>query len=317
MSVLAEQEVSVTKPKGKVEEMYIETLTKGESGYVRDDTIGTAFEDKINCAGTEFIPSTGNMAEEILDTKGQPTGRFKNVAIRYIKNCPIIKVQDQIKEGYEKSRISTTDAISITKGKALIKREGDIALFDYLKNVYYNQKAPNRPKSAKALYTVVEVEQKVNAVNEVKFIQAKAISYVEGLCLKGANGSYRYKENEIDNLLTALNVFGGDNYSEKINVLTREAEQKPENFLNVATALKSTVATEIAHALELNVIQFEGNTAQYVDGKQIVGTVPAEFKAQNKKIEALAEMLKTPEYAQAYQDLKAKLEIAEEKQLKA
>lgn len=315
MSVAAQESKEVVKA-GKAPEMYIETLTKGESGYVRDDTVGTPFEDRIDCAGIEFIPNTGFMAEEIRDKEGNGTGRYKNVKIRYIKNCEMIRVDEQKAAGVEKSPISTTDAIHLKKGKDIIKREGDIALYDFLRNVFYNAKAPNRPRTAKALFTVVELEKNVSDLNEKDFLQAKAVMFVDGLVMKTGK-AHKFKENKIDNLLTALNTFGGDSYADKIRVLTSKAKEDPKSFLDIATKLEGVVVTEIAHSIQLAVIQFVGNTAQYIDGKNIVGVVPEECKSQAKKIEALAELLKTPEYAQAYQELKAKLELAEEKELQA
>lgn len=299
----------------KVPTMYLEVVTQGDSGYVRDDTKGTAHEEKISCAEVTFVPNVGKMAEEIVDEKGTGTGRFKNVPIRYIKDCPYIKVSDQKTHGYEKNTIATNDAIVIKKGKAIIKEEGDLALFSYIKNVFYNLSAPNRPRTAKAIFKVVEVEKNVSVINEGKFLQAKAIMFVETLVLKTGN-TYKYKEDKIDNILTALSLFGGDNYSDKIRVLTDHAEKNPKTFLDIVSKMDNITITEVSHCLELNVIAFEGNSAVYVEGKKLVGIVNAEAKSTAKKIDALAELLQTPEYAQAYTELRAKLEIAQENNLK-
>ncbi len=299
----------------KIPTMYLEVVTQGDSGYVRDDTRGTAHEEKISCAEVTFVPNVGKMAEEILDESGKGTGRFKNVPIRYIKDCPYIKVSEQKQHGYEKNTIATNDAIVIAKGKAIIKKEGDLALFDYLQNVFYNSAAPNRPRTAKAIFKVVEVEKNVSTINEGKFLQAKAIGFVETLVLKTGN-SYKYQENKIDNILTALSLFGGDNYSDKIRVLTDYAEKHPKDFLDMTSKLDNITITEVSHSIELSVVQFEGNTLVYVADKKVVCIVPSEAKSQMKKIEAAAEVLKTPEYSQAYTELKAKLEIAQENSLK-
>lgn len=309
---LVEKEIQ----KEEVPSMYIEVVAKGQSGYTLDGTAGTPHEQSINCAEITFIPNTGKMAEPILNAGGKPTGNFRNVEIRYIKDCPTIRVDEQRKLGYEKSSIATNDSIAIKKGNALIKREGDVSFYDYLYFVYYNETAPNRPRSAKVLYRIVEVEKNVSRFNEDRFLQAKAISTVETLVLRVGKG-YKFKENKIDNLLTALELFGGDNYSDKIRVLTDYAEKQPKDFLDIASKLDNITITEVTHAIELNVIGFEGNTAQYVETKTVVGIVNSEAKITAKKIEALAELLKTPEYAQAYTELKAKLEIAQEKIFKA
>lgn len=305
-----------TKP-DEVPTMYIEVVTTGESGYVRDDTRGTPYEETINCAGITFVPNSGKMAEEIIDEKtGRPTGRFKNVPIRYIKDCPYIKVEDQKRFGYEKNSIATNDAIVITKGKSIIKREGDIALFDYLFNVFYNTTAPKRPRTAKAIFKVVEVEKKVNSGNEDKFLQAQAIIAVSTLVIKTGN-SYKYKESKIDNILTAIEKFGGDNYSDKIKVLTDYAEKQPKSFLDITSKLENITITELMEAIELDLIRIAGSTAEYVESKKILASIPPELKSTAKKMEYVAELLQTPEYAQAYTEFRAKLEIAQEKSLQA
>ena len=295
--------------KQQVPKMFIELVDIGNSGWVREDTLGTDTEEVLNCAGLVPIPPTGMMAEEILDEKGQPTGDFKNVEIRYIKNCKFIKVEDQKKYGYEPHRAGV-DIIHIKNGKELIERKGDVGKFDYLANVYYNASAPNRSNGAKALFKVVDNVKVVDKVNEDKFLQAEAISYVKTLLIKNGK-EYQYKESKIDSILNMLGKHGGENYSEKINTLTSEAEKQPAKFLEAVTQLEQVTITEVSHALELNVIMFEGSSVVYVADKKVLCLLDGNVKSQDKKINALADLLKTPEYAQAYQELKAKNEVAE------
>ncbi len=302
--------------KEKVPTQLLELIDKQDSGYVRDDTKGTAFEEKIQCASVLFVPNSGYMSEEII-VDGKKTGRFANVKIRYIKGCPYIKPEEQLKFGWEKNSIPLEDTIIIKKGQSIVKDEGDRALYEYMSKVYYNESAPNRPLRAKALFKVNEVNKKVETVNENKFIQAKAIGYVETLCFKKANGEYEYKETQIDNILTLLNEFGGNDYSEKINVLTRYAEKQPNHFLTTVTKMDDLLTLEVTHALELDVIKFNGNTVEYVKDKKVLANLGTETLSNPKKIEALSNLLRTPEYEQAYKELKVKIEIAQETQLKA
>jgi hypothetical protein len=257
------------------------------------------------------------MSEEMLDANGKGTGTFRNVKIRYIKNCPLIKVEEQKAAGWDKHPIPSNDVIQVSKGKTIVKREGDTALYDYLEKVFYNESAPHRPRSAKAIFKVVKLEEKTETLNEKDFIMADAINFVQGLVLKVGDKSYKYQESKIDNILTALSLFGGDTYPDKVNVLTYQAKQSPYEFLQIVKKLEQTVITEVTHAIELNVVRFEGTSLEYCDNKKVVLTIGAEYKAQDKKIIAAADMLKTPEYAQAYQELKAAMEIAKEKNLKA
>lgn len=299
--------------KSTVPSMYLETLQKSDSGYVRDDTAGTAYEERIDTAGITFIPNTGIMREEVIDEKTQKSVGYVNVPIRYIKNCPYIRVDDQKKYGFEPAKIPSIDAISLRKGKAIVKDEGD-KLYEYLKNVNYNLSNPKRSPSAKALFKVVEVEKKVSDNNEFEFVRARAITYVESLVLKTGN-SYKYKEDKIDNILTLIGVHGGDNYSEKINSLTHAAKNNPVVFLQMVTKADDILTTEVSHALELNVIAFKGNSVEGVDDKKIYANLGTEKMSQDRKITVFAELLRTPEFAGAYQEIKTKTELAHEKTL--
>ena len=306
---------SVSKPEA-VKEMYLELVDTGDSGYVLDGSENTPFKETINCAGLAYVPSTGKMSVEIKDDNGKGTGRYRNVSIRYIKDCPYIDVEEQKKFGWDKSKIPSVDAIQIFKGKTLIKREGDVALFDYLEKVFYNQTAVGRPKTAKAIFKVVSVIGKVDEVNEGEFLKAKAISYVSSLAVQKGKGQYSFKEAKIDNILTMLKLFGGDNYSEKINVLTVAAKKNPKDFLDAVTALEQVTLTEVSHALELNVIKFDGKSVQYVGDNKVLATLSEDANTQPKKIGEFSGMLQTPEFAAVYQELKAKIELAKDAQLK-
>lgn len=304
----------MSNQKSQVPVMYLETLQRQDSGYVRDDTAGTAYEEKIDTAGITFIPNIGSMREQVLDVNEKPTGGWMDVPIRYIKNCPYIRVDEQKKYGFEPHKIPSYDAISLKKGKAIVENSGD-KLYEYLKNVNYNLSNPNRSPKAKPLFKVVEIEKKVNDSNELDFVRARAVIYVESLVLKTGN-SYKYKEDKIDSILTLIGVHGGDNYSEKINSLTHAAKNNPVVFLQMVTKADDILTVEVTHALEANVITFKGNTVEGVEDKKVYANLGTEKMSHDRKITVLAELLRTPEYASAYQDIKTKTELAQEKMLK-
>lgn len=316
----------------KVPTMFISLLDQQDSGWVCDDTVGTTHEKRISAPGVLFIPNKGKRSEPILDDNGKVVG-YKNIPIQYIKGCDVIDVEEQRKRGFKPdertglynqgSGIPSNDAIVIKKGDALIKREGDTALFDYLSVVHFSLSAPYRPKGAKAIYKVVELEKQTEVLNEKDFLESDAVNYVQSLLIKQGKG-YKYKEDKIDNLLSILGLYGGDNYPNKINTLTLAAKGKinqdgititTKQFLDIVTKLDETTITEVTHALQLDVIKFEGNSVVYTDGNKVLASLGENKMKQNQKIEALSELLKTPEYAQSYQELKAKSELAQEKAL--
>ena len=52
----------------EVPTMFIELVNQQDSGFTRDDTKGTPYEETIKTAGVLFIPNRGKMAEEIIET---------------------------------------------------------------------------------------------------------------------------------------------------------------------------------------------------------------------------------------------------------
>lgn len=289
--------------------LILETLERRDSGYVNLDTKGTAHEERIDTASVRFVPNRGKMAKK--DTNG----RTIYVPIRYIKGSSEIEVSKQKELGITPN-LPEADTIQIDKGVKIVKEEGDLALYNYLSNVFYNVDAPHRSKNAKAIFRVVQVDKKSESLNEKSFLRADAVNYVAGLVLRTGKDSFRYQEAKIDNILEVMNVLGGDSYSQKINALTRLAESDPAGFLQKVKTLENVVITEITHALELSVITFVGNNVEYVEDKKVVANLGDAKMKKDKQIEALSDLLRTPEYASAYQELKAKTEIAAEKNFK-
>lgn len=313
----------------KIPSMFISLIDQQDSGWVCDDTAGTPNEKRICSAGMFFIPNKGKRCEPILDSNGKTIG-YKNILIQYIKGCDVIDVEEQRKRGFrpdskgvynQGSGIPSNDTIAIKKGNSLTKREGDTALFDYLSVVTYNLSAPHRNKKDKAFFKIIELEKQTETLNEKDFLEADAVAYVQTLLIKQGKG-YKYKEDKIDSLLSVLGIYGGDNYPSKINTLTLAAKGKisqdgayitTKKFLEIVTKLDETIITEVTHALQFDVIKFEGNSVISTDSNKVMAFLGDAKMKQNQKIEAFSELLKTPEYSQSYQELKAKLELAQEK----
>lgn len=296
----------------KVDTIILEWINQRDSGYRRDDMKGSPLEGRITCGSQCGIPNTGKMAKKIIEDGKE---KIVYVPIRYIKGCDEIEISEQKKRGYEPNAIKTEDKIYLTKGAALVKDEGDRAFFKYLSNVFYNEDAPMRSKRAVALFRIAKKEEKLSADNELDFAMGKALGYVESLVSKKGKESI-YNEAKIDSVLSILGKFGGTSTSEKIRVLTHEAKTKPVLFLQTVTKLDDLVTTEIAHALELDVIHFVKNTAEYVEDKEVLAHLGDEKLKQSDKIVKLSEILRLPEYEGQYNKFKIKLEIAQENSLK-
>lgn len=301
----------------KVETIVLEWINQRDSGYRRDDMKGSPLEGRITCGSQCGIPNTGKMAKTITETdkNGKPVEKIVFVPIRYIKGCDEIEIAEQKKRGYEPNAIKTEDKIYLNKGTAVVKDEGDRAFFKYISNVFYNEDAPNRSKRAVALFRIAKKAEKVSADNEVDFARGRALGYVEGLTSKKGK-EFSYDETRIDSTLSILSKFGGETPDEKIKVLVHEAKNNPVEFLKLVTKLDDLIVTQITHALELDVIHFSGNSAEYVDDKKILAQLGDGKMKQSAKITKLSEMLRLPEYEGQYNEFKIKLEIAQENSLK-
>lgn len=303
-----------TATKQKVETMVVEWCNQRDSGYRPDGGNNSPLDSKVTCGSQCFIPNTGKMAREILNDKGEGTGKFEYVAIRYVKGCQEIEVELQKKMGVNPSRITTEDQIMLPKGNGLFKNEGDLALYKYVANVFWNEDAPNRSKNVKSLYRIVKKEQKVTSGNELEFAKAEAVIYVKKLVTKTGN-EYKYNEAKIDSCINILSLPNLGSYSDKISVLTQKANQKPIEFLQTVTKLDDTLTTEISYALQLDLIRFAGNVAEYCDDKKILASLGEGQMKQAAKITKLADLLNMDEYKGAYEEFKIKLELAQEKSI--
>ena len=290
----------------KAKEMLIEVIDQQKSGFILDGTKGTASEQQITAPTICFIPNTSTIRNE----KGE------NVKIRYIKDCDTIFVADQEERKIRPSDIKTNDVIAIKKGHERMVREGDIALFDYVEICSWNASSTKRSPKVQPLIRVVEVNTKEEANNEYRFIKADAVKYVSSL-VKKVKGGYEYNEAKIDSIANVLNLFG-DTPSSKIDAIANYAERKPLDFLQLVTKLDDNIVTHISHAIELMVIRIDGTNVVYNGDSKVVANLGDNLKSAKtgKKIEALSELFKTPEYAEKFNELKARIEIAKEENFK-
>jgi hypothetical protein len=293
--------------------MLIEYTDQRDSGWVLDGTRGKPHHTELRAPSKAFIPNTGFRAA----FEGEEGRKVKvNKAIRYIKNCPFIDVDEQKKHGFEPhTKQPAVDKIVIDKGYATIVREGDVALYDYLQAVYYNESNEHRTASATALFRVVELDKKAETVNEKDFIVAEAVSYIsKNLVLKTGKDTYKYNEAKIDTVCSLLSVYA-ETPSQKVVAITSFAKVYPEEFLSRIRSLENTTVTDITHALQLNVIKFNENSVVYVNKDKVITSLGSGTMTQAQKVKKLADLLQTPEYNAQYTELRAELEAAKEKDL--
>lgn len=299
--------------KSKVDVLYIEKIGMHGSGWIQDDTIGTANPIEISWPSQFIIPNTGFRKKETTDSKGKKT--WINEPIRYIKDCPVISVAEQKSHGIEPSPVPSNDAIMIEKGFGVIPREGGtVGLYDYLNEVYYNGSNPDRVERATALYKVLKMDEKNEEEIEDTMIQAEATKFV-GTLYEKKGKLYVYNENLIDGICNLLQVFS-DSYSSKIKTLLTVARANPKIFMDKIQRWQQTTLTEVSHALEMGIIEFKENSVPYKTKDKLMCTLGNEKLSRDQKIEKLSDWLRTADGHEAYMELKAELEAAKAKILK-
>lgn len=307
---MRDEEVDVLEAE-KPPMLFIELVDQGNSGFIQDDTINTNTPIQLRAPSVRFIPNTGYRRgkREVVKNGKTKIERF-NEAIRYIKNEEIIVLADQKRLGIEPSPLHREDKIAIEKGFAVIVREGaTIGLYDYILEAYYNDSNPDRSDRATPLYKIVELDKQAERINEDELIAADAVKFVGSLYEKMGKNVYRYNEDKIGAICEMLAIVA-HTPATRIQALMSLAKQRPEWFMDRVTLLEQTTLTEVAHALELNVIRFNANVAEYVTSDKILRALGPGKMSHDVKMGKLADWLRTSEGHEAYMQLKAEIEIA-------
>ena len=286
--------------------MYLELMEKRNSGFVKNGTDGTAFHEELNCPNIRWIPNSGFKAIE-EDHNGVKTVVFKE--IRWIKHCSIIDKDEQDRRNIKPNRIE--DKIPFEKGFATIAREGStISLYDYLKDVFYSKDSENRPERADAIYRVMQLDKQAEEIDERDIEMADAIKLVASLRTQvGKDKSYKYNEERLNAMCTLCAVHA-DSTATKFHALMSLAKARSKWFVDLVVKFEQTILTEVTHAVELEIVRFDGNTALYKDGEKVIKNLGTGNLAKDTKIEKLSDFLKTTEGNVHLTELRAKIEVA-------
>lgn len=301
-----------TKTKEGIPIVFLELTDQGDSGFVMDGTERSGMPQVLRNPTVSWIPTEGT--EVYLDEKGIR----RNRKIRHIKDCETIYPQEQEKNGFTPNR--TTDKIPFDNGFASVEEQGStVATFKYLLASTYYLDNPLRPATATPLYKEVKINEKAMEMLDEDEVQTAAKTKVYALRLNtggGEKGQYKFDEDKINTYCNLLNVFA-ETPQQQLALLLDVAIRTPKKFLDIIVTAENTVITEVTHALQLKVIMFEKNVAQYSEGDKIITSVGSGNMSQDRKIEALASWLQTPEGTPSLTELRSKTEIEKERQFKA
>jgi len=300
--------------KAKPPVIFLELCEKRNSGFVKHGTDGTAFHEELNCPNISWIPSRGLGAVKEMQN-GVETTVYKE--LRWIKNCNTIELDEQEKRNFKPNYFE--DKIPFEKGFATVVRDGStISLYDYITKAFWNKSNPDRSESADAIYQVMQLDKQAEEINESDIEMADAIKLVESLRLKTGNKEvpFRYNEDRISALCSVFQIHA-ESPAQQLYALMSLAKAKSRWFLDLAVKFEQSILTEVSHALELKVIMFDGNVAVYSEDQKVLRNLGAGNYKYEKKIELLADFLKSREATEALTELRAKADLARDKALKS
>lgn len=298
-------ETTVVK-REKAPVMFVELYDMRDSGFVRDGTEGTKHEQKLTSSSKFIVPTSSYKAYRDKD------GVLRHQPIQWISGCDEILVTKQRELGLEKNL--KKDKIIIEHGYESIAREGkDIGYYDYMMECFYNFSNPNRSEGATPLFKVVDLTKIEEEINERDMLENEAVGMVYTLQVK-KGGEYIYQEERINALCELFNVTA-ERMPSKITALAGMAKLYSKDFLDKIAKFEQASGSLVTHALQLNVIKFEGNTAIYIAKDKIIKDFGVGTMKKDEKIEALATFLRTKDGHEANLELNAEVEVAKEKQL--
>lgn len=295
--------------KSSVPVKYYEIVERKPSGFIMDGTAGTAFQQELTAPSIQWISAQGKAC--MKDEKG-----IKHfIEVRYLNGCDSIIPSEQEKLGFSPKRLM--DKIPMENGFMTVYREGNtIGLYDYLEKVFFNFDNPDRPDTADARYREVKMDKKAEALLDEDELATRAKSIVYSLRKNTGNSKtpYQYEEDRIDAICRLVNVWDESNETKLVKLL-KVAMQSPKEFIEIVEKSEQTVITDISHAIDLGVIRFDGNTAQYCEGDKVIRSVGTGNMRPDVKIEKLAAWLMIPEGAATLTEIRAKNDLAKQKLL--
>ena len=285
-------------------------FSQSGSGFVREDTANLPEDQQITIMHPKnrVIMNTSIIRQET--EKG--SGVFINVETRALYNQ-----QEIIKNKQDEAKMtpSLRDKIVFKNGFRTVPNDGAfVGEYNWAKNHAQNESNPNRPLTAdgnpllQPVFREVRAKAKAHDKNIYDFQLAQAMGILYKL-VKEKAGKYEYQEEEIDAVCQNFEV-QADSPEQKWRSLVELAKAEPGVFLKAAKTIEQTVAIEIKHALQLNVIAIDGLVVKYTDDNSAIKTYSNVQNTDDKKLTALGKFYQSAEGKEAYELFKAKLEAA-------
>lgn len=294
----AKQEVAVAAPP-KV--LVIELVNQQPSNFVLDG----AGED-VDLPTRLSAPNARKIRNR-SKVRYVENGIAKLRPIRYIKGCDEIFVDLQEKMGFQPN--PAVDVIWILNGKlTVVENEGDIGLYNYLKNYEGNVDNPNRPANAADVFQEINTEIEAIETENIFDDELQVLNYLNKLKSKNKDNSYEYNEDTISFLcnLFKLPPYESGYKSEAWVSLVMKAKEDPKKFLNTVLSMVALVESEVNQAIAKGVIGMDEEKAFFVSSNMVIMNLPQNASSDEAK-DALVDFFSNPENRVKYDNLRTEM----------
>ena len=282
----------------------LELVDRQPSGWVKEETKGTANEVRLDAPSTYFLPP-------ISKVKDPKDGSYKT--IRHIEGCPYLDIDEQKAKGWSPN--PDRDSIVFINGVLLVADDGlDKSRYAYLKACEYNANNPDRPDNADKIFKVIEKEKAAEQYMAAMDSRFEAYKLLGELRSKAGSSGYEYDTEKIDFMCELHGIGGLDTDIEKLAKLQMLAEANPSKFVDSVLNKRSAIKVAINDAVKFSVLSLDGNHASFMGdgGKNIL-----EFSSKKKaeKIEELSDFFLLPRGKADYEQMVIATTAAKEKEL--
>lgn len=267
------------------------------SGFMKEGDDGSLF-DELNSPRLFRIanPSKRLTLKE---------GRVVEEAIRYIKGCNTISVEEQQKRNIQPSP-GDDDNIYFEYGKLIVPNEGETAMvFEFLtQNIAY-QEAPNRPSDREYTYFRYYPEKVSHQQLVDNDMYLKAMSLVKDLYRLDNKDNAVYRKDKIDFLCNLFNVSTLDDYASKTATLMTLAKDNPKSFIKETEKVLDSIVNDVKTAELLGVIVIDKNKVILKSGNREIMSL--ESNEYPDRIDEIAYKLRTSnatDYSTIMMDIK-------------
>ena len=301
--------MSEKKKEAKVPFAMYELCDMKGSGFIKQGTEGTPYQEELRAPKLRRIPREGFRMIEV-DMDGQLTKITEPIV--FIPNQREISAERLKSRGITVNNRDAQGRIAFLDGILAVSREGKfVSLYDYMEQVFYNEEAKDRPEHIEPIFRKINKEKKHELMFEDSNAEMDAVSYVRKLVKKSADG-YVYEEDKIDSICEMINLFA-DSYAEKANGILMFARAQPVDFLEKVTKWENQIQMDVTQAFKLDVLTYtQDGLVKYAKKEVVVKSFPDKPK-KPEMLSRLADFFRSPEGNQSLTELRAEIEVAQSK----